>query len=613
VTTYYLVGSSGNWQGGTIWALSSGGTATAQTPTSTDDVVFDLHSTGTVTIGTNSNCHNLTMTAPGAGTITMGGTAVLNIYGSMALAAGMTFNPAATGIINFLGTTTGLTVTHAGYSLCNMTYNGVGGEWTWQDNQTNVSSGPLTITLTNGSLITGGFSAGAANGVSLSSSNSNVRSLILGSTTWKLNPTQAAAIWDLGTTTGLTFSGAGSTITLGAASTFNGGGLTYGTVSGTLMQGSGVDNFINGANAYTNLTLSALAGSNQLDFAYRLGADQTVTGTFTASNGNNSVVNRRVYITSNVKGTPRTITAAAVSANYLDLQDIIGAGAASWDLSVITGGSGDCGGNSGIIFTPAANQYYKTAFTSTWSNASKWFLATNGGGGAGRVPLPQDTAIFDSHSFTTTGLTLTTDVYHVCSINWSGVANNPAWSNNVALNLFGDLTLDAGMTFSAPFNSIMFEKRGIVALTTAGQTVPYPLILNNITGVGSLPITSAILTSNTFTLTSGTVNLSNQLSVTGIILNGGITTDTGISGEYKGTTFSCTGGTHTIRKLTLSSTFAQSGGTITVPANGSATWATSWTWTGATFTFTTVGIPTWTLDTLNVVPAGNSGGSWLSC
>ncbi len=608
MTTYFMVGSSGNWQGGTIWALSSGGVATAQTPTSTDDVVFDLHSTGTVTIGTNSNCHNMTMTAPGAGTISMNGVGVLNIYGSMALASGMTFSPAATAIINFLGTVTGLTVTHAGYLLPNMTYNGVGGEWTWQDNQTNVSSGPLTITLTNGSLITNNFSAGAANGISLSSSNSNVRSLTLGATTWKLNPTQSAAIWDLGTITNLTFSGASSTITLGAVSTFNGGGLTYGTVTGTLLNGQ-ADNFINGANNYTNLTLSNNgSGANMLDFAYRLSANQTVSGTFTASNGSNSVANRRMYITSNVKGTPRTITAATVAADYLDLQDIVGAGAGNWNLSAITGRSGDMGGNSGITFTTPSNQYFHCAGTTTWSDSSKWFLATNGTGGAGHIPLPQDTAIFDSGSFTVPGITVDHNVYHSSAMNWTGVTNNPTFDNTVEVHMFGDQTLSASMTLATVTGAFVYEKRGVLTINPAGQTLPWPIILDSATG--SWPISSALKTTNTFRLTSGTINLSNQLWVTTITLAGGTTTDAGNSGEYKGTTLTGTGGHHTLRKVTLSSTFAQSGGYIEVPIGGTISFATSWTWTGSTFEFKTLGLADWLVDVLTVTAPASTGTSY---
>ncbi len=614
MTTYYAV-STGNWQGGNIWALSSGGAASVQTPTSSDDVVFDSHSTGTVTIGTASNCHNLTMTAPGAGTITMGGTAVLNVYGSMSLASGMTFAPAFAANINFLGTTTGLTIKHAGYLLPNMTYNGVGGEWTWQDNETNLSDQNLSITLTNGSLITNGFSAGgAANGISLKASNSNIRSLTLGSTSWRLNPTQSAAIWDLGTITNLTFSGASSTIILGAVSTFNGGGLNYGSVTGTLLNGAG-DNFINGTNTFANLTLSNNgSGANMQDAAYKLSADQTITGTFTSSNGNNSVVNRRMYITSNLKGTPRTITAATIVADYLDLQDIVGTGAASWDLHAITGASGDCGGNSGITFTTPANQYYHASTASvTWGDSAKWFLATNGGGGSGRVPLPQDTAIFDAGSFTTTGITVNHNVYHSSAMNWTGVTNSPTFTNSVSVHMFGDQTLTAGMTLATISGSFIFEKRGILTINSAGLTIPWPIVLNSVTGVGSWPISSAFATSNTFLLTSGTVNLSNQLSVTGITLAGGVTTDAGVSGEYKGTTFSCTGGHHTLRKVTLSSTFAQSAGYIEVPVGGTISFATSWTWTGSTYEFKTLGLADWLVDVLTVTAPAGSGGSWLSC
>lgn len=610
MTTYYLVGSSGNWQGGTIWALTSGGTATAQTPTSADDVVFDLHSTGTVTVASGSNCHNLTMTAPGAATISMPTSlASLNIYGSMTLAAGITFSSSTTATINFLGTTTGLTVTHAGYLLPNMTYNGVGGEWTWQDNQTNLSANNIAISLINGSLITNNFSAGAANGISLLSNNSNVRSFNLGTTTWKLKTAGNGIIWDLGTITNLTFSGASSTITLGASTTFNGGGLVYGTVTDVLQAG-GVDVLINGANHYTNLTLSNNGGTSNVN-AYRLGADQIVSGTFTTNGATG--LNARVYITSNVKGTARAISAGAVSASYADFQDIKGAGTASWNISAITGGSGDCGGNSGITFTQAANQYYQTSVSDNWNNAAKWFLGTNGGGGAGRIPLPQDTAIFDANSVTAAGKTITNLLYRLPKIDFTGMLNSPTVDFSAGagdVSIFGDLTLISGMTLA--MNKILtIEKRSVMLFNEAGQTWPGAITLDNANG--SWPITANFALSGAFLLNSGTLPLSAQLIATTISLAGGATTDAGSLGQYKGTTFSCTGGSHTIRKLTISSTFAQSAGTIIIPVGGNGTWATSWTWTGITFVFTANGPITWSAGSYLVGANGGSGGSWLSC
>src|SRR5205823_5263306 len=70
-----------------------------------------------------------------------------------------------------------------------------------------------------------------------------------------------------------------------------------------------------------------------------------------------------------------------------------GAGAGTWSNASPLG---DCGGNSGITFAVAANQFWRSGAGSA-STAAKWSLTT-GGAATGRPPLPQDTAKFDANS-----------------------------------------------------------------------------------------------------------------------------------------------------------------------------------------------------------------------
>ncbi len=86
----------------------------------------------------------------------------------------------------------------------------------------------------------------------------------------------------------------------------------------------------------------------------------------------------------------------------------------------ITGGSGDCGGNSGIIFTPSQTLYFKhTSGAVNLSDSSKWFT-TDGGSTLGRTPLPQDYAYFTANSFAGTS-TITFNMPRFCGIDMSGV------------------------------------------------------------------------------------------------------------------------------------------------------------------------------------------------
>ena len=51
-----------------------------------------------------------------------------------------------------------------------------------------------------------------------------------------------------------------------------------------------------------------------------------------------------------------------------------------------------------------------------------WASTSGGTGGTGRIPLIQDTAVFDGYSFTITGRTVTMDVADIGSIDTSAVA-----------------------------------------------------------------------------------------------------------------------------------------------------------------------------------------------
>ncbi len=668
MTDYYAVGT-GNFQGGNIWALTSGGAPSVQTPTSSDNVIFDTHSTGTVTIGTNSNCLSFTMTAPGAGTITMGGTAVLNIAGNMSLAAGMTFAPNAASTINFTSTSAGQTVTSAGYRLGIINFNGVGGAWQLQDALNPVAG--VSITLTNGSLDTNGQAVGATSGVVFLSSNSNTRSLTLGSTTWTLPNSVTAGVlhWNITNPAGMTLSAASSTInslntsnggftTASLNPTFAGGGLQYGTVQALLITSGTI--YITGSNTFTNLTLTT-TNVGLITSGFVFGSNQIITGTLTAT-GN--TIARRAFFYSDTIGTPRTLTAAVVTMASVDLRDIVGAGVGNWDLSAITGGSGDCGGNSGIIFNSPKNCYLKTTVDTSYSSITKWFTTS---GGSTQItpamPMVQDTCYIDVSAFPAGTHIYTSDLPRSAGLDFTGV--NTLLGVNLTSGAVGDQEYygsiilaanctgvfipnptilyfcgrgnyqlkDAGLGWASGGNIAMYAPGGKITQAdnlTTGTTTTFSCTAGTwddggfttsfkattVNG-GTLKITNT-WSCTTFAMSSGVMNLSGQINASSTItLSGGTTNDSGAAGEYKGTNFSCTNGTHTLRKLTLSSTFAQSGGSITVPALGTITWGTAstWTWTPNTFVFTTGGIPTWTGSSLVVAAAivSSNGGSWLSC
>lgn len=488
----FWVGGTGSWDGAdtTHWSATTGGASGASVPTSADNVTFDTLSNATaytVTITAISACANLTVGAPLVGDMTLAGTSALSVYGNLLLYA--TLVRTYTGALTFAATATGKTITFAGVTMAsNTTFNGVGGGWTLQDTWNNDSA---TVTLTNGALDTNGQTVTSG---TMNYSNSNTRSLTLGATTWNVN-----GDWTGTTVTLLTFSGASSTINVsGAARTVSFGSKTLGTVVCTC---SGTSSFF-GMNTFTTLTFTGSAAKTDI---WSFAAGQTVTGTLTI-NGQ-SATNRLLMRTGTI-GSPITLTAATVSATNADFRDITGAGAGSWDLSAITGGSGNCGGCTGLTFTTPANQYWfkNTGSSSTTAN---WFLGTGGTGGAGRVPLPQDTAKFDASSFDGASQVFTQDMPRMGSIDFTGATNTPEFTTSTAASLFGSLTLISAMTLTGSTEAYVFEGRGANTFTNAGKTWLKSLTVSAFGGTLTLQGALSMDSSSVLTLNNGTLNANN--------------------------------------------------------------------------------------------------------
>lgn len=580
MATLTAVAGGGNWSAGATW---TGGTGVA--PTAADDVLITAAMTGTITIdgtaGSPNLCRSLNCTGNLTGTLSHAASKQLNVgdgtAGVFTLVSAITYAPASTSILKFVSTTTGNNITWAAKNIGPVTFDGVGGAWQLQDN--NGTTNSPTWTLTNGSLDTNGKAVGGL----LSSNNSNTRSLTLGATTWTIPANQGGTVWDIGTSTGMTLSAASSTITSATTTNsqaFSGGGLTYGTVSFTALTTGTVT--INGANTEGTLTLNQGASTTG---SYLIGADQTVTGTFT-SNGN-SVINRS-YIRSTVRGTARTISAATFTFTNIDLQDITKAGAGSGNISAITGGSGDCGGNTGWTFNTPKNCFMKTAVSVNWS-ASNWFTTTGGSTPISPViPLVQDTAIFDANSVTAGSKTITTDVPRICAVNWTGVLNTPAWAKTTVFSFFGAVTMVSGMTNSGT-TATTYEGRGNSTFTTGTQTWTNPLTIDSVNSVGTLTQGDNFASSSTLTGTSGAFTGASTFttSFTTATWNGGTMTMTGnmtLTGAFSvtggafgngtgvvtgGTTASWTGGTTNIKGFS-GTTVVHGAGAVTIGSSGIA-------------------------------------------
>lgn len=567
-----------------------------QTPTAADDCLLTATS-GAVTIDAGSVCRSLnltgyvnTLTHTAGVTLTIGdATAGLANVALAFPTSGWTYTlgSATTSQMSFVSTSaTQQTVNFGGQTTGPVTFNATSnGSWQYTGSHvmTNVAN---TLTLTQGTLDLNGQTVSVGRVVSTGSAT---RALTLGAAAITCIGTNTIFAWNL-TSTGMTFSGASATITLNAAgATFTGGGLTYGTLvlsSVTTLQ------TITGSNTFGTLTRNGVTGKTA---SLALGADQIITGTLTLAGG--SAINR-LLVTSDTLGTPRTLTAAVVSASNVDLRDITGAGAATWDLSAITGNSGDCGGNSlkalgSAGFTPAATQTATGTASFTWS-AHGWTT---------RVPLPQDDVVINNAFIA--GRTVTLDMPRAGkSISWTGATGTPAWAVTTATTVYGSVTKILGMTQSGT-TSVTFEGRGAFTFTNAGITWTNPLIIAAVGG--SVTLQDAILSTSTLTHNNGTwVDAGFASTFTTVTSNSGLTralTSTGaltvnstgavFTITSTGLTFSGSGSSITISDTSSSSkTFAGGGiatyGTLIITASGTGTIDI----TGAnTFAGLTVGAP----------------------
>jgi hypothetical protein len=318
--------------------------------------------------------------------------------------------------------------------------------------------------LTTGTLLTGNQPMSWGN-----FSNTGLGTLTLGSSA--ISITGSGILWNFGAGSNLTFSAGTSVIT------FATGGTIQVASSGTTMAFATV--ILNGPNNYTMICLSTTfatltrTGSAVKTAGLVLNQGVTVTGTFTV-NGNSSI--NRLIVQSNLLGTTRTITAAVVVASYVDFMDITAAGAANWDLHAITGGCGDCLGNTGITFTTRQTNYWVTVGAhGNWSDVTKWASSSGGAASSGRVPLPQDDVCFDANSINVANLNVTSDMPRWGrNIDWTGVLHSPTLQSSAVQNyIFGNLTFVSGMTIAASNQSYNLVGRGTQTWTTGGNVLGY--------------------------------------------------------------------------------------------------------------------------------------------
>ena len=227
------------------------------------------------------------------------------------------------------------------------------------------------------------------------------------------------------------------TLTIYRAGTFYVGAYeSYGTVN---LTGTGTYTLT----PYTGSEIENLnytPGDGTSNYLYISNDNLTITGTFTSTGFNAG--GKRSLVAASSWGTTRPIEAANVNITNTVFRCITAAGTANWDIS--TGINGDAGGNTGITFTAPATNYWVDDF-GNWSDLAHWAAASGGVGGTGRVPLPQDTAVFDANSIPEPSRTITVDMFYLCNIYAAGITNNPTFYRGGDVRICGDFTMGTAL------------------------------------------------------------------------------------------------------------------------------------------------------------------------
>jgi hypothetical protein len=263
-----------------------------------------------------------------------------------------------------------------------------------------------------------------------------------------------------------------------------------------------------GAPAVGNVTVTTDANKTR---SLSLSGNMTSAGT--PNIGGNSAINR-LLLCSGTIGTSRTITNSGIPVwSNIDFKDITMSPAVDLSAQIDIGGGTVLTGCSGITFPAGINLFWYKASgaANNWSTVGNWYLGTGGSGGAGRIPLIQDFAIFDDLSFGAVSMTITQDMPRIPEFTFRGVdgihpvANIPTLTTNTIASVFGGIALHTattGMILTASTQTYIFEGRGSYTLTSAGNVWAKQFQLSAPSGVYSLQ--DAFATTSYFQVLNGT-------------------------------------------------------------------------------------------------------------
>jgi fibronectin-binding autotransporter adhesin len=478
-TAYWNTVAGGNWSDNAWAATSGGGVSTDNFPLAQDTAVIEntgLNTSATVTMDAAIGyAGTVTMsTRTNAMTLSVGNSQI--IYGNWVNGSGTTISGNGVRSFTFMGNGT-QSITSAGKSFGSpIDVNSYGGSVELADA---LDTGGTALSVTNGTFDTKNYNVTAS---ALSSSNSNVRTITLGSSTLSLSLSGTAVNFQ--TSTNLTFNAGTSLLNFsGSSLSLSCGGQTFNNVS--LNNTTASVCAITGANTFNNLTITATASAGLMTLS--IFANQTITGTLTCA-GATAV--RRIFLQSSALGTARTLTVGTLSATDCDFRDITMAGAAAGSSPTR---AGDCGGNTSITFPAAKTVYWNLAGAQNWS-ATGWCPSSGGTPDINQFPLAQDTAVFDNTG-SVTGTIAIDAAWNIGTFNASARSIAMTLAVNTGPIVYGNVTLSSAVTISG-LSGWTFSGRGTTTITSAGVVFPGPFTVSCVTGTVQLADAVTVLNLN---------------------------------------------------------------------------------------------------------------------
>lgn len=160
---------------------------------------------------------------------------------------------------------------------------------------------------------------------------------------------------------------------------------------------------------------------------------------------------------------------------------------------------------------------YWVGGTAIWDGTAgtKW-AATSGGAGGQSVPTSADNVFFDANSgVNTVTVSGTRDCANLTCTGFTGTLTGTSTPN---LQIYGNMTLVAGMTFNTALATITFKSTTTgKTITSAGKTLS-AVIFDGVGGEWTL--SDALTLNNNITITNGTFKTGNfNLTATGLISN----------------------------------------------------------------------------------------------